>query len=173
MSVTPSSPRRRNQKIGPERVLVGGIIVLYGFLVRAVGKLFGVTGDGSALLTLVIIGSAIRGVRRALAAPGKQFRKARKSPHLGGNSFIATAGLKTTVDGIAGPPSAGTSFAAGLIVLAVVTHSLRPGAVAVQKSVRAVITKGLQLRRWFAARGSMISARVRESSVVPGASTDR
>lgn len=138
------------------------MIVLFGFLVRAVGRAFGVTGEGSTLLTLVVIGSAARGVRRVFAAPRKQMRKARSSPNFAGNALIATAGFKETVDGIAGPPSRNTSFAAGLIVFAVLAHSVRPAVAGLRGSVRGVITQGLRLRVWFAARGSMIAERSRE-----------
>jgi hypothetical protein len=80
--------------------------------------------------------------------------------------MIATAAFKETVDSIAGRPSRDKSFAAALIVFAVLTHSLRPAVAgslgALRKSVRAVITQGLRLRAWFGARGSMIAARSRD-----------
>ena len=166
MSATQSTPTGRTQKIGPERLLVGYLIVLFRFLVRAVGKAFGVSGEGSTLLTLIVIGSAARGVRRVFAAPRKQIRKARSSPNLAGNTIIATGAFKETVDSIAGHPSRDTPFAAALIVLAVLTHSFRPAVAEsfgdLRKSVRAVITEGFRLRSWFSARGSMIAARSRD-----------
>lgn len=160
MSATRSTPHGHRQKIGPERLLVGYLIVLFRFLVRAVGKAFAVSGEGSTLLTLVVIGSAARGVRRVFAAPRTQMRKARSSPDFAGNTLIAAGGFKETVDRVAGRPS--TPFAAGLIVLAVLTHSLRPAVAGLRRSVRSVITQGLRLRAWFAARGSMIAARSRD-----------
>jgi hypothetical protein len=173
MSATQSAPHGRKQDISPERLLVGYLIVLFGLLVRAVGRAFGVSGEGSTLLTLVVIGTVARGVargvRRAFATPRTEIRKARSSPNFAGDTMIATAAFKETVDRIAGRPS--TPFAAALIVFAVLTHSLRPAVAgslgALRKSVRAVMTQGLRLRAWFAARGSMIAARSRD--VVSGA----
>lgn len=166
MSATQPTPHGRKQNIGPERLLAGYLIVLFGLLVRAVGKVFGVSGEGSTLLTLVVIGSVARGVRRVFAAPRTQIRKARSSPNAAGNAMIATAAFKETVDSIAGRPSRDTRFAAALIVFAVLTHSFRPAIAgslgAVRKSVRTVITQGLRLRALFAARGSMIAARSRD-----------
>jgi len=164
MSATQSTPRGLNP-ISPERLLVGYLIILFGLLVRAVERVFGVSGENSTLLTLVVIGSVARGVHRVFAAPRKEIRKARSSPNFAGNTMIATAAAKETIDRIAGRP------AAALIVFAVLTHSLRPAVAgslgALRKSVRAVITQGLRLRAWFAARGSMIAAGSRD--VVVGA----
>jgi hypothetical protein len=167
MSATQSTPHGPKQDISPERLLGGYLIILFGLLVRAVGRVFGVSGEGSTLLTLVVIGSVARGVargvRRAFAAPRTEMHKARSSPNFAGNTMIATAAFKETVDRIAGRPSRDTSFAAALIVFAVLTHSFRPAVAvslgALRKSARAVITQGLRLRAWFAARGSMIAAR--------------
>ena len=153
--------------ISPERLLVVDLIILFRLLVRVVGKAFGVSGEGSTLLTLIIIGSVARAVRRAFTAPGTQVRtqvrKARSSPNFAGNTVIATAAFKETVDSIAGHPSRDTPFAAALIVFAVLTHAFRPavaGSVgALRKSVRAVITEGLRLRAQFAARGSIIATK--------------
>jgi hypothetical protein len=133
--------------------------------------MFGVSGEGSTLLTLLVIGSVARGIRRVFAAPRTKIRKARSSPDLAGNTMIATAALKETVDSIAGRPSRDTTFAAALIAFAVLTHAFRPAVAgslgALQKSVRTVMTQALRLRAWFAARGSMIAARSRD--VVVGA----
>ena len=153
--------RHGHTHISPERLLVGYLIILFRFLVRAVGKAFGVS-EGSTLLTLIVLASVARGVRRAFAAPGAQVRKARSSPHAVGDTVIATAAFKETVDSIAGRPSKKTSFAAGLIVFAVLAHSVRPATTALRKSVRKVITAGLRLRAWFGVRGSMIAARTRD-----------
>jgi hypothetical protein len=167
MSAAHPTPHRRKEKIGPERLLLGYLMVLFAFLVRAVGRAFGVSGEGSTLLTLIVLGSAARGVRRVVAAPRTQIRKARSSPNFAGNALIVTAGFKESVDSIAGQPSRRTSFAAALIVLAVVAHSLRPAVARVRHSIRAVMTQGLRLRAWFSARGAMIAARSRD--VVEGA----
>jgi Short C-terminal domain len=176
MSATQSTRHGLNH-ISPERLLVGYLIILFRFLVRAVGRAFGVSGEGSTLLTLIVIASVARGVRRAFAAPRAQVRKARSSPHVVGDTVVATAAFKETVDSIAGHPSRKTSFAAGLIVFAVLAHSVRPAAAALRKSVRDVITAGLRLRAWFAARGSIIAARTRDVVVEaarrdPGGSFD-
>ncbi|MBV9416729.1 MAG: hypothetical protein JO363_17230 [Solirubrobacterales bacterium] len=166
MSATRPTPSGLKRDVSPELLLVGYLIVLFRFLVRAVGRVFGVSGDSSTLLTLVVIGSAARAVRRVLAAPRKQVRKARSSPTFVGDTMIGTAAFKETVDSIAGHPSRDTSFAAVLIVFAVLTHSFRPAVAgslgALRRSVRAVITHGLRLRAWFAARGAMIAARSRD-----------
>ena len=178
MSATQSTPRGLTQDIGPERVLVGWLIVLFRLLVRAVERAFGVSGEGSTLLTLVVIGAVARGVRRGLTAPRKQMRKARSSPHLAANAMIATAGFNETVDRVAGRPSTDTSFAAALIVFAVLMHSVRPAVAGLRKSVRAVGTQGLRLRAWLSARGSMIAARtsdvvVRTAGGNPDAGSDQ
>ncbi len=178
MSATQSTPRGLTQDIGPERLLVGWLIVLFRLLVRAVEKALGVSREDSTLLTLVVIGSAARGVRRGLTAPRKQMRKARSSPDFAANAMIATAGFKETVDRIAGRPSTDTSFAAALIVFAVLMHSVRPAVAGLRKSVRAVVTEGLRLRAWFSARGSMIAARtsdvvVRAAGGNPDAGSDQ
>jgi hypothetical protein len=162
MSATQPSRRGRKQNIGPERLLAGYLIVLFRLLGRVVGRAFGISGEGSTLLTLVVIGSAIRGVRRVFAAPRTQVRKARSSPNFAFNTMIATAGVKETVDRVAGRPSRDPSFGAALIVFAVVAHSIRPAVRAVRKALRALIAQGLRLRAWFAARGKAIAARSRD-----------
>jgi hypothetical protein len=176
MSVTQPTPTGPNH-ISAERLLVGYLIVLFRLLVRAVGKAFGVSGEGSTLLTLVVIGSAARAVRRASTAPRTEIRKVRASPNFSGNTMMATAGFKETVDRIAGPPSRDIPFAAALIVFAVLTHSLRPAFErslgVLRQSVRTVITQGLRLRAWFTARGAMIAASSREIvAEAAGRSTD-
>jgi hypothetical protein len=170
MSATQSTPHGLKH-ISPERLLVGDVIILFRLFVRAVGKAFGVSGEGSTLLTLIVIGSVARGVRRAFTAPRTQVRKARSSPNFAGDTVIATAALKETVDSIAGHPSRDTPFAVALIAFAVLTHAFRPAVAgslgALRKSVRGVITEGLRLRGQFAARGSIMAARSR--NVVAGA----
>jgi hypothetical protein len=171
MSARQSTPHGLKHDISPERLLVGYLIVLFRVLVRAVERMFGVSGEGSTLLTLILMGSVVRAVHRAFTAPGRQIRKARSSPNFAGNTVIATAALKETVDSVAGHPSRDRPFAAALIAFAVVTHFFRPAVArslrALRESTRAVITQGLRLRGWFAARGSMIAARSRD--VVVGA----
>jgi hypothetical protein len=135
------------------------------------GRAFGVAPEGSTLLTLVVIGSVARGVRRAFAAPRKQVRKARASPNFAGDTLIATAVLKESVDGIAGRASRDMPFAAALIVFALVAHFFRPAVsgsiAALERSVAGVMTQAFKLRAWFAARAALISARNRD--VVAGA----
>ena len=178
MSATHSTPHGLKQDIsperdiGPERLLVGYVIVVCGLLVRVVGRVFGVSGEGSTLLTFVVIGAVARGVRRGFAAPSTQIRKARSSSNFAGDTMIATAAFRETVDSVAGRPSRDTRFAAALIVVAVLAHSFRPAVAAGRKSVRAVMTQGLRLRDWFAARGSMIAARSREAVAEAGRNPD-
>jgi hypothetical protein len=166
MSATQSTPHGLKD-IGPERLLVGYLIILFRLLVRAVERVFGVSGEGSTILTLVVIGSVTRAVHRAFTAPRRQVRRARSSPNFAGDTMIASAAFKETVDSIAGHPSRDMSFAAGLIVFAVLMHSFRPAVGALRQSAGAVMTQGLRLRAWFAARGSVIAARSRD--VVVGA----
>jgi hypothetical protein len=167
MSATQSRAHRRTQNISPERLLVGYVMFGFGLLVRAVGRVFGVSREeGSTLLTLIILASGARAVRRASSAPRKQVQKVRSSPSFAGDTLIGTAALRETVDSIAGRPSRNIPFAAALIAFAVLAHSFRPAVVgslgALRKSVRAVITQGLKLRGWFGARGAMIAARTRD-----------
>jgi hypothetical protein len=169
------TPRGLRRDISPERLLVGYLMFLFGLLVRAVGRVFGLSREeGSTLLTLILIGSFARAVRRVFAAPRKQVRKVRSSPTFAGDTVIGTAALKETVDSIAGRPSRDVSFAAALIAFAVLTRSFRPAVAgslgALRKSVSVVITQGLRLRAWFRARGSMIAARSRD--VVAAAAGD-
>lgn len=160
------SPHGSGPKIGPGRLLVGFLIVAWGLLVRAVGRLFGISAEGSTLLTLIVLGSVARGVRRAFAAPRTKIRKARSSPNFAGDTMIAAAVFKESVDGVAGGPNREMPFAAALIVFAIVAHFFRPavaGALGeLRKSVAAAMTQGLRLRAWFAARGAMIAARNRD-----------
>lgn len=166
MSATQSTPASLTH-ITPERLLVGDVIILFRLLVRGVEKTFGVSEDGSTLLTLIVIASVLRGARRASAAPRTQVHKARSSPNFVGDTVLATAAFKETVDSIAGEPSTDTSFAAGLILFAVAAHALRPAVAgsldALRKSSRTVITEGLKLRARFAARGAMIAASSRDA----------
>jgi hypothetical protein len=160
------TPGGLKQDVSPERLLVGYLIFLFGLLVRAVGRVFGVSREeGSSLLTLILIGSFARAVRRVFAAPRKQVRKARSSPTFAGDTMIATVALKETVDRIGGHPRRDI-FAAALIAFAVLTHSFRPAVAgslgALRKSVRAVITQGLRLRAWFGGWGSMVAGKRRD-----------
>lgn len=149
------APRGSGQRIGSGRLLVGFLIIAWGLLVRAMGRLFGISGEGSTLLTLIVLGSIVRGVRRALGAPRRRIRKARSSPSFAGDTMIATAVFKESVDSIAGRASKETRFAAALIVFAVLTHFSRPafaGSLGVlRKSAAAVRTEALKLRDWLAA----------------------
>jgi hypothetical protein len=143
--------------VSAERLLVGDLIILFRLLERAVARAFGVSGEGSSLLTLIILASVARALRRGAAAPRKQVRKARSSPTLAGDSLIATAALKETVDSIAGHPSRDTQFAAGLIAFAVLTHSFRPAVAGSLRALRkspAVMTEAVRFRARFAARGA-------------------
>lgn len=181
MSATPSTPQSL-QHISPERLLVGDVLILFRLLVRVVAKAFGITGDGSTLLTLMILASVARGVRRAFAAPRTQVHKARSSPNFTGDAVIAAAAFKETVDSVAGHPSRKTPFAVALIVFAVLTHSFRPlvtGSLgALRKAVRTVITEGFKLRSRFAARGAMIATQARDvvgavARQIPDAGSDQ
>lgn len=148
-------PHSPGHGISPGRLFVGYLIIVWGLLVRAMGRAFGVSGPGSTLLTLIVIGSVARAVRRVFGAPGREIHKARSSPNFAGNTLVATSVFKDSVDRIVGRKE--TPFAVALIVFALLTHSLRPlvvGSLGVlRKSGRAVITQGLRLRAWFVAQG--------------------
>jgi hypothetical protein len=162
MSPTQSTPPHGLKHISPERLLVGDLIILFRLLNqvrhRALARAFGVSAEGSTVVTLIAIGAVARAVHRVLAAPRTQVRKARSSPTFAGDTMIGTAAFKETVDSIAGHPTRDTPFAAALIAFAVLAHSFRPAVAgllrALRESARAVAAAALRLRTEFTARAT-------------------
>jgi hypothetical protein len=160
MPHTQSEPPLPFERVSEPRRFLGDAIIAFRVLNearhRTVAAVFGAPRDGSNLVTLIAIGAFARALHRIAAAPRTQVRKVRSSPTAVGDTMIATAALKETLDSVAGHPSRDTSSAAGLIVFAVLAHSFRPaveGTVrAVAESVRGVIAEarriGSAIRRY-------------------------
>jgi hypothetical protein len=109
---------------------------------RAVTRAFGVPPDGQSLLVTMILlgaaGSVVRGF-----APRPWPRPSRAHAAVGGSL------LNTMLRGIAGAPSRNVPLAGGLIVFALLSHSLRP---AVAGSAREVQALAHEVRSAFGAR---------------------
>jgi hypothetical protein len=88
---------------------------------RAVTRLFGVTGPGSALVTIIALGlaaeTAHRKVARVLHAPG--------APELG-DAALGASVLTESLRWVAGPGTGEFPLFGPLILFAVVGHALRP-----------------------------------------------
>jgi len=113
---------------------------------RAVAAVFGVErGWRSNLVTAIVIAALVDAIPRVAAAPRTQVRKMRSSPTAVGDSMIATAVLKETLDRVAGPRPEAIASGAALIVFAVVANSIRPtiekSLHAIRPAVRGVITR--------------------------------
>ena len=139
MARTQSAPPLRLDGVSETTLFLGDALIAIRVLSeacrRAVTSLLGLPRDSSSLVTLFAIGAFARALHRVAAAPRTQARKVRSSPTAVGDTMIATAALKETLDSIAGHPSRDTSSAAALIVFAVLAHSFHP---AVEGSLRAV-----------------------------------
>jgi hypothetical protein len=115
----------REELFGGARLLVADMRVVYLLLNHARGKvitrLFGISGPGSGLVTILTLGlvveAAQREVRRALAAPG--------TPELGTAALGASA-LTESARWIAGPGTGEFPLFGPLITFAVLVHVLRP-----------------------------------------------
>jgi hypothetical protein len=96
---------------------------------RAVTRVFGVpANEQSLLVTMILFGAAatvVRGLTPALPRPSRL------------DAAVGGTVASTAVRGLAGAPSATVPFAGGLIVFALVAHSLRPTVVAAIHEVRA------------------------------------
>lgn len=99
---------------------------------RAVTRVFGVpASDQSFLVTMILLGS-VGAAARGLA-PASFPRPSRMHAAVGGSL------ANTAVRGIAGAPSRYVPFAGGLIVFALVAHSLRPAVAGAGHEVRALV----------------------------------
>jgi hypothetical protein len=115
----------REEFLGGARLLVADMRVVYLLLnqgrARAITRLFGISGPGSGLVTILALAlaaqTAQRKVARALNAPG--------APELGTAALGASA-LTESARWIAGPGTGEFPLFGPLILLAVVAHVLRP-----------------------------------------------
>ena len=115
----------REELFGGARLLVADLRVVYLLLNHARGKvitrLFGVSGPGSGLVTILALGLAAetvqREVRRALTAPG--------TPELGATALGASV-LSESARLVAGPGVGEFPLFGPLILFALVGHALRP-----------------------------------------------
>lgn len=118
--------------------------VMIGFRVlnelrhRTMEAVFGVQrGWGSNVITATLVASSVDGIRRASAAPRTQVRKVRSSPYTAGDTMTAAVALNEAIKTVTTPKAKATTATAGLIVFALVVHSLRP---TVRRSLRAILT---------------------------------
>ena len=68
------------------------------------GLAFGLPKEQSNVMTLVVLGTFVRALQRAAAAPGTLVRNVRSSPTAVGDTMIGAAVAKETVNSIAGHP---------------------------------------------------------------------
>ena len=115
----------REEFLGGARLVAADMRAVYLLLNHARGKvinrLFGVSGPGSALVTILALGLAAetvqREVKRALAAPG--------TPELGATALGASV-LSESARLVAGPGVGEFPLFGPLILFALVGHALRP-----------------------------------------------
>lgn len=125
----------REELFGGARLAVADMRVMYLLLnqarARMITRLFGITGPGSGLVTIIALGiaaeTAQRTVRRALAAPG--------TPELG-QAALGTSVLTESARWIAGPGIGEFPLFGPLILLAVAGHVMRPAVRSTVHSVR-------------------------------------
>jgi len=129
MPYTHSPHTRRHERLTGVRLFVGDSVIAFRLLNEArhriMSRTFGMPREHSNLITLFVLAAFVRGLKRAAAAPGNQVRKARSSPTAAGDTIIAAAMAKETVNSIAGPPARDTPAAAALIALALTVHAFR------------------------------------------------
>jgi hypothetical protein len=90
---------------------------------RAVERVFGVSRDGSFIITMIALGAVVDGVHGATV---KVKTKAKSSPPSAGDTFIGATVVKETVRSITGIDSRDRRFVGTLILTAVVAKSCRP-----------------------------------------------
>jgi hypothetical protein len=143
MPTAQAAPPVRLEHVSRRRRMWGDAIIVSSLLNelrrRITTAVYGISRADSNLLTLIVLGAFGAAMRRAAAAPRTQVRKARSSPTALGDSMIAAAAAKETLDSIAGNPSRDMTPAAALITLALVVHLFRP---AVRRLVRAIEEAG-------------------------------
>jgi hypothetical protein len=115
----------REELFGGARLVVADVRLVYLLLnqarARAIAQLFGISGPGSALVTIIALGlaaeTAHRKVTRVLTAPG--------TPELG-QAALGASVLTESVRWIAGPGTGEFPLFGPLILFAVVGHAMRP-----------------------------------------------
>jgi KaiC/GvpD/RAD55 family RecA-like ATPase len=125
----------REELFGGARLVVADMRVAYLLLnqarARVITRMFGITGPGSGLVTIIALGiaaeTAQRTVRRALAAPG--------APELG-QAALGASVLTESARWIAGPGTGEFPLFGPLILLAVAGHVMRPAVRSTVHSVR-------------------------------------
>jgi hypothetical protein len=149
MPSTQSAPPLRIEHVSAARRFFGDVMIALRVLNearhRAVAAVFGVErGWRSNLVTAIAIGALVDATQRVAATPRTQVRKMRSGTDAVGDSMIATAVLKETLDRVAGPRPEAMASGAALIVFAVVANSIRPtiekSLHAIRAAVRGVIT---------------------------------
>jgi len=139
-----TSPRRLS---GARRFfgdVVIGVQVLNETRHRVTAAVFGADrGWRSNLVTLIVFGSVVNGIRRVIAAPGAQVRKARSSPTIVGDSLIATGAVSEAIDRVTVRRARAAASTAALIVFAVIAHAIRQPVVRALHAIRATIRTGI------------------------------
>ncbi len=133
-----TSPRRIG---GARRFFTDAMIalrVLNELRHRTMEVVFGVQrGRDSNVVAVILVASAVDGIRRASAAPRTQVRKVRSSPYAAGDTITAAIALNEAIKTVTTPKAKATTATAGLIVFALVVHSIRP---TVRRSLSAILT---------------------------------
>lgn len=129
---------------------------------RTMEAVFGVErGWGSNVIAAILVASAVDGIHRASAAPRTQARKVRSSPYIAGDTMIAAVAVKEAIDTVTTPKGKATTGTAGLIVFALVVHSVRPtvrrSVRAIRQTVRSVITGVREIPRAISRYGAQIA----------------
>jgi hypothetical protein len=135
----------REEYFGGARLLLSDARVVYLLLnharARVIARVFGITGENSALVTLIVLGlaaeAAHRNVSRALGAP--------TTPHPA-DALIGSAMLRESAKGIAGTYAAESPMFGTLILLSLAGAVLRP---VVGGSIRRVKTSALRAHADF------------------------
>lgn len=154
------------QRVSGARRFFGDVII--GFRVlnemrhRALAVVFGAhRGWGSNLVTVIVFASVVNGIRRVIAAPGAQVRKARSSPTIVEDSLLAAGVLSEAIDRVTTRRAKATASTAALIVFAVVAHSIRQPVVrslrAIRATIRTVITEARKVRDAIGRYGAEIA----------------
>lgn len=115
----------REELFGGARLVVADVRLVYLLLnqarARAIAQLFGISGPGSALVTIIALGlaaeTAHRKVARVLSAPG--------TPELG-QAALGASVLTESMRAIAGPGTGDFPLFGPLILFALAGHALRP-----------------------------------------------
>ncbi len=147
-----------------------GLRVLNELRHRTMKTVFGVDrGWSSNVIAVILVASAVDGIHRASAAPRTQVGKIRSSPYTAGDTMIAAAALKEAIDAVTTPKAKARTGTAGLIVCALVVHSIRPTVTrllrAIRTIVRSVIKSLRQVPRAISRYGAQIAGVTAEPAV--------